>query len=338
LDGERSHVGVRADMDVPMNAVDPLPRRLDATDEDLSRGRGAAHAIAASILGRDPGSMTTAASMSHYVYIGADVVVKLVDANSHTRLDREIVLAPALPPGLGAPLIASGRFQLETCDVRYAGFTRMPGTSPGPGLTGVDAVTARRWAEQAVQRLNELHNWAPTRDAVQMLRESPVHEGLVSRAALINDIECIAATSRDGAIPRHLIDGLIAIADRASPHLRADVPVHADCDWSNWLVDDQGVVALLDFERARLGEPADDWVLLALTSGPHLDLVVDVIAEATRTAAEAVPGECELRHAAFIAEDICQGLTQPDTPAWMAERVRDLEGLVVGRRWRTYDY
>src|SRR5687768_14035571 len=98
-----------------MTAVEPLPRRLDATDEDLSRGRGAAHTIAAAILGRDPGPMVTAASMSHYVYLGADVVVKIVDAGGHTRLDREIALAPHLPAGLGAPLLASGRSQVETC-------------------------------------------------------------------------------------------------------------------------------------------------------------------------------------------------------------------------------
>ena len=317
-----------------MSALKPLPRRLDATDEDLRRGLGAATAIAASVLGRDPGSMTIAASMSHYVYIGADIVVKLVDTKGHARLDQEIALAPVLPTGLGAPLIASGRVQLAACDVRYACFTRMPGASPGAGLTDVDAVTVRRWAEQAVRRLDDMHHWTPAEDVAQMLRESPVHEGFVSRAALFTDIECIAGAGRDGLVPRHLIDGLMAIANRAPLHLRADVPVHADCDWGNWLVDDQGVTALLDFERARLGEPADDWVLLGVSSGPHLDLVVDVIARATRTAAQVIRAECELRHAAFIAEDLRLGLEQPDAPTWMAQRVGDLEELVVGRRWQ----
>ena len=208
---------------------------------------------------------------------------------------------------------------------------------PGPGLPGVDAATARRWAEQAVQRLNDLHNWTPTGDAEQTLKESPVHEGFVSRATFVTDIERIAAADGNAVVSPHLIDGLRTIADRAPLHLRTDVPVHADCDWGNWLAGDHGITALLDFERARLGEPADDWVLLAAASGPHLDIVLDVIAQATMTAPEAIRAECELRDAAFVAEDIRLALEQPDMPTWTANRVRDLEGLVAGRRWRHHN-
>ena len=193
-------------------ARQPLPRRLEATDQDLARARDAAHAVAATALGCDPGPMTLAASMSHYVYIGADVVVKLVDADGHTRLDLEIALAPHLPPGLGAPLLASGRFQNDTCDVRYACFTRMLGASPGIGLPGVDAATARRWADQAVRRLDDLHTWTPTGDAEKALRESPVEEGFVSRDLLFAEIEHMVAADREAVIPRRLIDGLTAIA------------------------------------------------------------------------------------------------------------------------------
>jgi len=53
--------------------------------------------------------MTAAASMSHYVYLAADIVVKLIDAGGHDRLDMEIALAARLPAGLGAALLASGR-------------------------------------------------------------------------------------------------------------------------------------------------------------------------------------------------------------------------------------
>lgn len=316
-----------------MSPVEALPRRLEATIDDLSRGRDAAHAIAAAILGRNPGPMTTAASMSHYTYIGADVVVKIVDVDGHTRLDREIALAPHLPAGMGAPLLASGRTQSGTCDVRYACFSRLPGASPGPDLPGVKADTARLWAEQAVRRLNDLHNWKPTGNAEQALAEFPVHEGFVSRTALFADIERIAAADRNAVMPMHLMDGLMAIADRAPLHLRTDVPVHADCDWGNWLADAHEITALLDFEYARLGEPADDWVLLAVTSGPHLDIVLDAIARGAMTDPESLRAACELRDAAFIAEDIRVALEQPETPVSTAKRICDLEGLVVGRRW-----
>jgi aminoglycoside phosphotransferase (APT) family kinase protein len=201
----------------------------------------------------------------------------------------------------------------------------------------VDAATARLLAEQAVQRLNDLHAWIPTGDAEQALRESPVHEGFVSRAMLVTEIERIAAADRDAVMPRRLIDGLMAIAQCAPEHARADVPVHADCDWGNWLARDRSVTALLDFERARFGEPADDWVLLAVTSGPHLDIVVDAIAEVTTIGPDVLRAECEFRDAALIADDIRYALEQPNAPAGLAHRVRDLEGLVLGRRWQHHN-
>ncbi|MEV0714700.1 hypothetical protein [Asanoa sp. NPDC050611] len=311
-----------------MDQDKPLPRRLDATPQDLDRARETAHAIAAKITGCDPGTMVTAASMSHYVYIGRDVVVKLVDAGGHTRLDREIALAPHLPTGLGAPLIADGREPLGTCAVRYACFTRVAGTCPGIGLPDVDAATAGRWAEQAVQRLHELHTWKPVDEPADTLRGSPVHEGFVSRDALTAELDRLAATN----LSRHLLTGLRAIAADAPPHARYDVPVHADCDWDNWLADDE-TVTLLDFERARYGEPADDWTLLAVTSGPHLHLALDAIANTTATDRAELRAACELRDAAFIAEDLRKALDQPETPAWLPERIHDLEGLIDGRRW-----
>jgi hypothetical protein len=296
-----------------MSATRPLPRRLDATDDDLRRARDAAHTIAAATLGRDPGPMVSAASMSHYVYIAADVVVKLVDVGGHNRLELEIALAPHLPSGLGAALLSSGHRRLDTCDVRYACFTRMPGARPGVDLPGVDAATARRWAEQAVRRLDDLHTWTPTGAAEQALKESPVHEGFTGRSALITEIDGVLAADRDTVIPRPLIDGLTAIAENAPLYAEADVAVHADCDWGNWLADDQA--------------------LLAVTSGPHLALVVDVIAEQTASSPDTLRAECEIRDAAFIADDLRHALELPDVPPGMTRRVRDLEGLVIGRRW-----
>jgi hypothetical protein len=310
-----------------------LPRRLDATEEDLARARDIACAIAAVATGRDPGPMSIVASMSHYVCVGSDVVVKLIDAEGHDRLDLEIALAPHLPPGLGAQLLASGRGQWYTIDVRYACFARVPGGPPGVGLSAVDAKTVQRWAEQAVQRLDALHSWQPSPRVGRALRESPVHEGFISRQALLDQIQGMVTADRNAVIPSHLIDGLLAIAGHAPQHARADVPVHADCDWGNWLADEHDLTALLDFERARFGEPADDWVLLAATSGPHLAAILDVIADATDTEMEALRAACELRDATFITHDIHAALALPEVPPWMLSRVGHLERLVVGRRW-----
>lgn len=316
--------------DAPMSDAQRLPRRIEATNDDLDRGREAAHTIAADALGHDPGPLTVAASLSHYVYLGADIVVKLVDATGHNRLNREITLASHLPPGLGAPLLASGHRQVGRCDVRYGCFTRMPGASPGVGLPTLDADTAKPLIEQAVTRLTDLHAWTPAGQAERTLRESPVFEGFNGRDALLDEADRIAAAA---LLPRRLTDGLIAIAHSGPEHVQADVPVHADCDWGNWLAHERTITALLDFERARFGEPADDWVLLALTSRHHIDIVLDAIVTTTTTDPQALRAACELRHSAFLAEDIRFALERPQTPPWLGQRIRGLEEVVIGRAW-----
>lgn len=301
---------------------------------DLRQAHDATRAIAAAVLGRDPGPMATAESSSHHVYVGSDVVVKIIDAAGHSRLNREIALAPHLPSGLTAPLLDSGLHRLGTRDVRYACYARVPGAAPGMGMPGVDGVTARSLAEEAVQRLDRLHSWMPADHTDQMLREPLDHGGFTSQAALFAEVENLAALDRHGTIPRRLIDGLTAIAERAPLQAQAVVPVHADCHWDNWLVHDLSVTALLDFEWARYGEPVDDWFFLARFSGPHTETVLDVIAHATTTSLETLRAECEVREATYLASDLCVALKHPDASSRMAaDRLRALEELIVGRYW-----
>ncbi|MEU4780388.1 phosphotransferase [Micromonospora sp. NPDC023633] len=301
---------------------------------DLRQAHDVAHAIAAAALGRDPGPMRTADSSSHHVYVGSDVVVKIIDAAGHSRLNREIALAPHLPAGITARLLDSGLHQLETHEVRYACYARVPGVAPGMSMPGVDGGTARRLAEEAVQRLHALHSWTPAADARQTLEETLDHGGFVSRAALLAEVENLAALNRDGIVPRRVLDGLTAIAERAPSHARAVVPVHADCHWGNWLAHDRRVTALLDFEWARLGEPADDWFFLARFAGPHIEAVLDVVAGATTTSSATLRAECEVREASHLASDLRIALQRPDAPAHMvADNIRHLDELVVGRLW-----
>ncbi|MFC8260673.1 phosphotransferase family protein [Streptomyces sp. NPDC057291] len=278
--------------------------------------------------------MVTVESSSHHVYVGADVVVKLIDVDSHSRLNREIALAPHLPTGLTAPLLDSGRHRLGTHDIRYACYARVPGAAPGMGMPGVDGVTARSLAEAAVHQLGRLHSWMPPGHTEQMLREPLDHGGFTSQAALFAAVENLAALDRDGTIPRRLLDGLTAIAERAPLHAQAVVPVHADCHWDNWLVHDLSVTALLDFEWARFGEPADDWFFLARFSGPHAETVLDIIAHATTSSLETLRVECEVREAAHLVSDLRLALEHPDANAQMvADRLRALDELIVGRYW-----
>ncbi|WP_052852628.1 phosphotransferase [Streptomyces avicenniae] len=296
--------------------------------------RDAARAVAAAVLGRDPGPMAPAESASHHVYVGRAVVVKLIEADGHPRLGREIALAPHLPAGLTAPLLGSGLHRLGTRDVRYACYARAPGASPGMGMPGVDGGTARSLAEAAVGRLGLLHGWTPDGDVRRTLDEPPDHGGFVGRAALLADIDGLRALSGSGAVPRRLLDGLAAIAERAPLTARTVVPVHADCHWGNWLARGRSVTALLDFEWARLGEPADDWFFLARFSGPHREAVLDVVARATATPKETLRAQCEVREAAHLASDLRTTLGRSAGQARSAaDRLREVHELVTARRW-----
>lgn len=53
----------------------------------------------------------------------------------------------------------------------FATHARVPGTAPGMGMPGVNGVTARLLAEEAVQRLEALHGWMPAGHVGQTLRE-----------------------------------------------------------------------------------------------------------------------------------------------------------------------
>jgi hypothetical protein len=300
----------------------------------LRRADAAAREIATAALGRDPGPMVRADSGSHEVYVSPDAVLKMIDAASHSRLAREIALAPHLPPGLTAPLIGSGLYRVGTHEFRYACYARVPGAAPGMGMPGVDGVTARLLAEQAVWRLARLHSWMPASHAGQTLRQPLEHGGFVGQTALFAGIESLTTVDMDGTVPRRLVDGLMAIAEHAPPRADSSVPVHADCHWGNWLACGQNVTALLDFEWARFGEPVDDWFFLARFSGPHTQTVLDVIASATLVAAETLRAQCEVRDATYLVSDLRLALERPGLrPGMAGDRLRALEELIGGRYW-----
>ncbi|MGH3164551.1 MAG: phosphotransferase, partial [Trebonia sp.] len=185
-----------------------------------------------------------------------------------------------------------------------------------------------------VQRLGQLHRWVPAGQARHTLGEPLDHGGFVSRDALFTEVGNLAALDLDGFVPGRLLDGLTAIAERAPLQARAVTPVHADCHWGNWLASGQRVTALLDFEWARFGEPADDWFFLARFAGPHTDTVLDIIARATTTPSETLRAECEVREAAHLASDLRAALELPGARTRMAaERLRGLEELIAERYW-----
>ncbi|QUQ66682.1 phosphotransferase family protein [Kutzneria sp. CA-103260] len=284
-----------------------------------------ARTIAEAALGRDPGPLTRAKSLSHRVFVGADVVVKIIHADRHSRLNREIALAPMLPAGIAAPLLASGEYE----DLRYACYTRVPGAAPGLHLPNTDAATARKLAEQAVERLERLHTWRP--ESTRTLTEELDHGGFTGREAFQQEIERLEQADRDGVVPAQIIKGLKEIADRAPDRVEAAVPVHADCHWANWLANGDTVTALLDFEWARLAEPAEDWFFLIRFSGPHMAAVLDVVTEQTAVPEDELRAACEVRDANYVTSDV--RLTLEGDPNAGVGSIAGLAELIDGRYW-----
>src|ERR1700739_4765310 len=99
----------------------------------------------------------------------------------------------AAPARVTPPLLGSGLYRLGTGEFRYACYPRVPETAPGMGMPGVDGVTARLLAEEGVERLPALHSWMPAGHAGQTLRQPLDHGGFVSQAALVAEIESLAA-------------------------------------------------------------------------------------------------------------------------------------------------
>jgi hypothetical protein len=202
------------------------------------------------------------------------------------------------------------------------------------GLPGVDEVTACMLAEEALRYLERMHEWIPAGSAEQTLREPLDHGGFVGQAALFVGLERLADRDRHEVVAGHLLDGLVTIAERAPLRATARVPVHADCHWGNWLANDDKVMALLDFEWARFGEPIDDWFFLLRFSGPHMEAVLDVVSGTTAHSKELLRAECEIRDAAYLVSDLCEAFGRGDTSSpLVAERLRGIEELVVDRYW-----
>jgi hypothetical protein len=302
---------------------------------DLSRAPHIAREIVMAALGGDPGPMAGVESLSHHVYVGSDVVVKIIDAVGPSRLSREIAVAAQLPKGLSAALLAHGTDRRDGQEIQYACYAREPGAALAMGLPGVDVATARSLAEQAVQRLGVLHSWTPSPVALQTLAEPLNHGGFVTRSELQVMINDLAGLGRNAVVSAAQLEGLTAIAQNAPTSARTIVPVHADCHWGNWLASAGTVTALLDFEWARLGEPIDDWFFLIAFSGEHREVVLDVVARETTTAPEILRAECEVRHAAYLASDICLALTYPDdVPAdLLTARLTRLKQVIDDRYW-----
>lgn len=301
---------------------------------EWGRAEAVARDVATELLGMDPGSFTFAQSSSHRVYLSSDVVVKLIGVGDHSRLDREVALFPHPPVGLTAEFLSSGSRALGLGRVRYACYRRVPGVAPSIGLPDVDEPSALNWTAQALRYLEDLHRWTPVGSAAQMLREPLDHGGFVTRDKMIADVAKIRDVDRTRLMSRSVVDGLADMADHAPFAASARVPVHADCHWGNWLVDDRRVTALVDFEWARFGAPIDDWFFLARFSGSHRHAVLRLISDATATPLDDLRAECELREAAYLTSDLLIALSQhQETPQAAFDLLSEIEDLVVNRSW-----
>src|SRR5580693_3330842 len=250
----------------------------------------------------NPSAPTVAAVIVRRVVPLAPVAVSVRRSRAASLRTRP-TLMPRMPSASTIPKIVAASMICASDGTLLRVSTLIP-DAPAASCWAVVITTARLLAEQAVRRLGELHAWTPAADAEPTLREPLDHGGFVTQAALRADIERLAALDLDGFIEPALLDGLAAIAERAPDNARRIVPVHADCHWGNWLASGETVTALLDFEWARFGEPADDWFFLVRFSGPHAAAVLDLIAKATTIDPDILRAQCEVRDAAHLASDL----------------------------------
>ena len=122
------------------------------------------------------------------------------------------------------------------------------------GMPGVDGVTARLLAADAVQRLGGLHSWMPAGRAEQTLREPLDHGGFISHAALCAGIENLAAfRGRQNAKLQYAVLAAAALHGGTEPDLLDEVAwLQADDFWQYALF---AAVAYIRAAASRAGVP-----------------------------------------------------------------------------------
>jgi aminoglycoside phosphotransferase (APT) family kinase protein len=145
----------------------------------------------------------------------------------------------------------------------------------------LEAVDGQR-IEQVVGTVPNERIAASAVDVLKRLQQVPVAEsGIGDETPASLEFEIGRWTWLMNRAPEELTGQAPAVAgllDASKPAERPPVLVHADFHYGNMLFRDGGVVALLDWEIAQLGQPLLDLACLA------------VVAQASRSGTEQVPG------------------------------------------------
>lgn len=204
-------------------------------------------------------------SNSNDVWQFGDAVLRVCWRGDRARLLREARLTAALPAAIPHPRVqATG----ADGDVSWALAERVDGAPLDTVWADADPAQRRRLVAQLMQALRALHAWTPPADLARALGDPPaaVEDALaiVGRSVVplpLARLRPVLAFAR--AMPfvdGRVLDAAAARAEELAAVWPADeaqwVLTHGDAAPVNILVRDGAIVALLDFEWARLG-PAD---------------------------------------------------------------------------------
>lgn len=203
------------------------------------------------------------ASDSNDVWRIGPLVVRVCWRGERARLRREALLASTLPPEAGYPdVVSSGQDgELAWMITRW-----VDGVSLDSAWPGLDSAERRQAVGQLAEILAALHSWVAPPQVTALLNGAEVElaePSLVVGASLhpLPVVRAFALAEHARGLP--FVDGRVIDEAVARLHLLAghdpyvgnedQVVVHGDAHLANLLWRDGRVVALLDFEWARLG-------------------------------------------------------------------------------------
>lgn len=214
-------------------------------------------------------------SGSNDAWLLPDAVLRVCWRGDVDRLVREAELAVALPDGVPGPrVLDSGRDDA----VSWMLVKRHHATSLWHAWQSEPAPVLRDYVRQLADIIRRLHDWQPPAAVLERYRAAEVADTEADPIRIAaSTLTPLAAAQLhrliDHARGRPYVDAdvLDRIAARLSATAAAilpidrgtDVLVHADCTPANVLIEDGRVIALLDFEWARLGPRDIDLTLPA---------------------------------------------------------------------------
>jgi aminoglycoside phosphotransferase (APT) family kinase protein len=224
---------------------------------------------------RIPDDVEKIESWSNDVWRCGDVFVRVCFHGDRARLLREAAIGAALPAEAAYPRVLDYG---EIDDMSWMLVERLEGESLH-GWRSRSHRELRSLIEQLAGVLRAVHAWPPPPDVDALLQAHARDEARGADATIGHDIlplpyprttPLVEAALELPFVDDGLVRAVSARLDELAPHdpfaTPADRVVHGDVNFSNLLAHEGRLVALLDYEWARLGPPDGELVQLLRSS------------------------------------------------------------------------